>query len=75
MPLTGEEVMGREKDGSVNSDYCQYCYADGAFVSPDETLEGMIATCIPFMVEQGMDEDKARSSLEAVLPGLKRWKK
>lgn len=75
MPMTGQEQMGREKDGSVNEDYCRYCYVDGAFDKPDETLEQMISTSVPFMVEQGMEEDKARAGLEAVLPGLKRWKK
>ena len=75
MPLSGTELMGTEKEGSINSDYCKYCYSRGSFENPDQTLEQMIDTCVPFMVEQGMDADQARSSLDAVLPGLKRWKK
>ena len=29
MPLTREEDFGTNADGSVNYDYCQYCYKDG----------------------------------------------
>lgn len=30
MPLN-PEVLGTEKDGSKNEEYCTYCYADGHF--------------------------------------------
>jgi len=73
--MSGPEQMGKEKDGTINSDYCCYCYKDGSFDNPEETLEEMINTSVPFMVEQGMEADTARKSLEALLPGLKRWKK
>lgn len=75
MPMSGAEQMGKEKDGSYNTDYCHYCYKDGAFIDPGETLDHMIDTGISFMVEQGMGKDQARAELEAVLPGLKRWNK
>lgn len=75
MPMSGTEQMGKEKDGAHNTDYCHYCYKDGAFADPGETLDHMIETGIGFMVEQGMGKDRARAELEAVLPGLKRWKK
>ena len=74
MPLTGADLLGTEKNGEKNEDYCKHCYVDGAFNSPNETMEEMIDTCIPFMVKEGMDKDLARKSLEAVLPTLKRWK-
>ena len=75
MPMAGPEQMGREKDGSINSDYCCYCYKDGAFGNPSETLEEMIQTSVPLMVEQGMDALQAKAHLQSILPGLKRWKK
>lgn len=74
MPMTSPEHFGREKDGSVNEDYCCYCYSDGALVNPGQTLEEMIETCVPFMVEQGMEKERAKATLESILPGLKRWK-
>jgi len=73
MPMTGD-LYGTNKDGSKNQEYCKYCYTGGAFHNPDETLEQMIDTCVPFMVEQGCSEGDARSQLNALLPQLKRWK-
>jgi len=72
MPLT-DEFYGTNADGSLNSEYCMYCYADGKFTAPDITMEQMIEICVPFMVEQGMPEDQARNLLQENLPYLKRW--
>lgn len=68
-----DEMYGLNADGSKNADYCKYCFNDGHF-NKEETMEEMIATCIPFMVKEGMTEEKAREILEAQLPNLKRWK-
>ena len=32
MPLTKNEDCGTNADGSINFDYCKYCYADGHFL-------------------------------------------
>ena len=76
MPLTEEALHGKNADGSKSEDYCCYCFPNGAFNSPDETLEQMIETCIPYLVESGdaPDEEGARKMLQAHLPNLKRWK-
>ena len=29
MPLTEDDMISREADGSFNEDYCKWCYADG----------------------------------------------
>lgn len=73
MPMDKEELLGTHADGSKNNEYCTYCYQNGAFGNPDETLEQMIETCIPFLKEEGMDEETARKHLGEVLPKLKRW--
>lgn len=75
MPLENEEIFGKNADGTPNEEYCIYCYPNGAFNKPDETLEEMIATCIPFMQKEGFSEEDARKHLEATLKNLKRWKK
>nr|WP_330393607.1 zinc ribbon domain-containing protein [Butyrivibrio fibrisolvens] len=31
MPLE-DSIIGRNKDGSLNEDYCKWCYADGTYV-------------------------------------------
>ena len=32
MPLDSKDVCGTNQDGSINEEYCIYCYKDGAFV-------------------------------------------
>lgn len=76
MPIEDNKLRGTEKDGAPSSEYCCYCYRDGMFVK-DKTLEEMIESCIPFMLEDGSckSEEEARDALLKVLPYLKRWKK
>lgn len=33
MPMVTSEEFGTNKDGSLNQDYCTYCYKDGDFTS------------------------------------------
>lgn len=68
--------FGRNSDGSINKDYCKYCFPNGSF-SKDETMEEMIESCIPFLIKDGdFDTEKnAREHLEKLYPTLKRWKK
>jgi hypothetical protein len=73
MPLT-YEFYGTNADGTLNIEYCKYCYADGQFTAPNLTREEMIEICIPFMVERGMPEGNARILLEDALSKVKRWK-
>lgn len=40
MPLS-QEHYSKNADGSVNTEYCAYCYKDGVFTS-DVSMEGMI---------------------------------
>jgi hypothetical protein len=77
MPMTEESHFGKNTDGSKNEDYCCHCYPAGAFTNPNETMDEMIESCIPFMVEDGVhakDEESARALLTEFLPTLKRWK-
>ncbi len=75
MPMEAE-MFATNKDGSPNSEYCKYCYENGAFTS-EMTMQEMIDACVPYMTkpEGEFDEPQAREMLNAVLPGLKRWKK
>lgn len=74
MPMTESAQYGKEHDGSPSPDYCSYCYEEGSFREPGLTMEGMIQQCVPYMVQEGMEESKARSLLSGQLPTLKRWK-
>ncbi|MEC1261911.1 zinc ribbon domain-containing protein [Bacillus swezeyi] len=71
--LMTSDLLGTEKDGSKNRDYCMYCYENGEFKQPDATLEEMIEICVPYLKEEGKTEAEARALLESTLPHLKRW--
>ncbi len=73
MPMNEDNLLGSNADGSKNQDYCVHCYQNGQFMHPNETMEQMIETCVPFMVKEGWDEDKARTEMQNLLPKLKRW--
>lgn len=73
MPMTSEAQFGKNSDGSKNQAYCTFCYPEGQFNKPDETLEEMIESCVPFMMKEGHSEVDARASLKKILSGLKRW--
>ncbi len=74
MPMgDSQELLATNADGSKNEEYCKYCMENGKFLS-DVTMEGMIETCVPYMVEQGMEETAARGILKEALPKLKRWR-
>ena len=78
MPISEESHYGKNADGSKNEDFCCYCYPEGMLASPDETLEEMVESCVPFIVEDGTftkEEKVAREMLTEFLPTLKRWKK
>lgn len=80
MPMQTSEVLGTNKDGSKNEDYCIYCYKDGAFAQ-DCTMEGMIEHCIQFLDEMNatcktqLTPEEATAQMRAYFPTLKRWKK
>lgn len=75
MPMAeGTDLFGTNADGSLSETYCKYCFSEGAFGRPNETMEEMIDTCVPFMVEGGMTAEAARTLMEETLPKLERWR-
>ncbi|HBU12143.1 MAG TPA: transcriptional regulator [Clostridiales bacterium] len=78
MPLASKEVLGTNKDGGSNDEYCIYCYKGGAFTS-DATMEEMIEISVKHMSESGMLKEQNKTDTEArefmysFFPKLKRW--
>ncbi len=72
MPLE-DEMIGRNKDGSLNENYCKWCYADGTYTYSD--MDDLIEVCVGSMVGQGFSEEQARSYLKDTLPKLDYWKR
>jgi len=67
--------FGSNQDGSINTDYCYHCYADGIFVDKNISLEEKIAKNIALAQKFGMSRIKASKLANSVLPQLKRWHK
>lgn len=79
MPLTAEEHHGTNADGTLNEEYCCYCYRQGAFTG-EYTMEEMIEHNLQFLEEFNKDADhprtveEARAEMREFFPHLKRWK-
>lgn len=66
---------GTNADGSVNGEYCKYCFSDGHF-SKDETMEERIESDIRFWIDDDCKTpEEAREKMRRIFPTLKRWKR
>ena len=72
MPLQ-DELIGKNQDGTLNEDYCKWCYADGEYTYSD--MDELINICIPHMVKEGFSEEQARAYMKEMLPKLDYWKR
>ena len=72
MPLE-DAIIGRNADGTLNEDYCKWCYADGTYTYGD--MDQLIDVCVPNMVKEGFTEEQARAYMRQTLPGLDYWKR
>lgn len=72
MPME-DDIIGRNQDGSLNEDYCKWCYADGTYTYSD--MDDLIDACIPHMEKKGFTEEQAREYMKKKLPELNYWKK
>ena len=72
MPLE-DEIIGRNKDGSLNEDYCKWCYADGTYTYSD--LDELLDVCVKHMVSDQFTEEQARAYMKQKLPQLDYWKR
>lgn len=79
MPMTEPDQFGKNADGSVNSDYCIYCFKNGAFTD-DETMDEMIEHNLQYLEEFNKDsetkftKEEAREQMRQYFPTLKRWR-
>ena len=74
MPLTNENELGTNKDGTLNKDYCKYCYRNGTFID-DVSMQEYIDMCSEFGSQAGMTNEEMRKHCEKLFPTLKRWQK
>ena len=72
MPLN-DEVIGREKDGTLNEDYCKWCYADGTYTYSN--MDDLIEVCAGHMANENFSEEQVRDYMKQLLPTLDYWKR
>ena len=72
MPLE-DPTLSREIDGTLNEEYCKWCYEGGQFhySSPEELID----FCVNHMATADWPAEQVRAHMEAVVPQLKHWKK
>ena len=72
MPLE-DSIISHNSDGSLNEDYCKWCYADGTYTYSN--MDDLVEVCVKNMVNEHFSEDQARSYMESILPKLDYWKR
>ena len=73
MPISDDSILGRDKDGTLNEEYCKWCYADGTYTY--NNMAELIDVCVKNMVNENFTEEQARSYLKEMLPKLDYWKR
>jgi len=71
MPLDNE-VVSRNPDGTINEDYCKYCYSDGKFKY--SSMQQLIDFCVENVKTDQFTPEQMRKHMSEVLPQLKYWK-
>ena len=73
MPLSEDNMISREPDGSYNEEYCRWCYTDGAFAY--ESKDALLDFLISHMPNpENAPEEVRRSQYDLYLSQLKHWK-
>lgn len=75
MKMLDESEYGKNKDRTLNEDYCMFCFEYGEFIEPNLTLEKQTQKLVDLlMMKLGLTEQKAIDYADETLPKLKRWK-
>ena len=76
MPMNAPDARyGTEKDGTLSTDYCSYCYQNGAFTQ-NMNMDEMIRFCLPFEKEArpALTEQALLLEMYPLFRTLKRWR-
>lgn len=71
MPLN-DDIIGHNSDGTMNENYCKWCYADGSYTYGN--MSELIEVCVKNMAGENFTEEQARSYMNKLLPTLDYWK-
>ncbi len=75
MPLSADfGNLGTNADGTKTDEYCSFCFQNGEFTAPNQTLEEMINSSIENMTaDLNMPPEKAAELANSFIPKLRRW--
>jgi len=75
MPMGDDpDHWGTEADLSPMSEYCQFCYQNGGFTKPEQTVDEMVESSVTFMTSNlGFEREQAEKMSNDVIRGLRRW--
>ena len=71
MPLE-DSIISKETDGTLNEEYCKWCYNEGNFVYT--SLEELIDFLVGHMSNEQFPPEQMRAYLNELLPTLNYWK-
>ena len=71
MPLE-DDLLGRNANGTLNEDYCKWCYADGNYTYDD--MDELLEVCVKHMASDAFPAEQARNYMKGLLPTLNYWK-
>ena len=73
MPMGEDGLLSRETDGSINENYCKWCYTGGSFAyaSKDSLLDYLLAHAPN---PDGTPDAVRRSLYDGYLSALEHWK-
>ena len=73
MPLSEKfGNLGTNGDGTKTSEYCIFCFADGNFTNPNQTLDEMIQSSIDNMTaEFNISIEQSRYLANSFIPNLR----
>ncbi|HMS40410.1 MAG TPA: zinc ribbon domain-containing protein [Pyrinomonadaceae bacterium] len=77
MPIAEEfGNFGTNADGTNTKDYCSFCFSNGYFTNPNQTMEEMIASSVENMAQDlQMPLEQATNLANSFIPTLGRWQK
>ena len=73
MPLEDDASVSREPDGTLNEEYCKWCYNQGQFAY--SSMEELTSFLVEHMSNENWPKEQARAYFEAQLPQLGHWRK
>ena len=73
MPLNEDDILSRETDGTINEEYCKWCYHDGKYTYSD--MDSLINFCAETFANENWPAEAVRAHMSVLLPKLNYWKK